>query len=180
MRVIFCVSNTSRQSGTSFCPFVSYLMLLGYCKAVFDVQNKLVATVAPTTLPHLHTGEGGGRHGYSKHHHDSGEAAGGTLPHLRHSDSVTSSSTANNAPSYATAPTPSGPMQSERSKRDQYGNRIPMTPSGWSLCPPACFPTCPSISLSLCLRPTLRPPVTSFVRLSECVYVVLIRFFQTH
>nr|KAG5698589.1 hypothetical protein BaRGS_027100 [Batillaria attramentaria] len=93
----------------------------------YNSENKLVATVAPTTLPHLHTGEGAGRHGYSKHHHDGSEqGVGGTLPHLRHSDSVTSSSTTNN-PSYATAPTPGA--QSERTKRDQYGNRIPMTPS---------------------------------------------------
>ncbi|KAK7091820.1 hypothetical protein V1264_009455 [Littorina saxatilis] len=98
----------------------------------YSSENKLVATVAPTTLPHLHTGEGGGRgHGYSKNRHDSGEGAGGTLPHLHHSDSVTSSSAANNPPSYASAPTAASvtaPL-SERSKRDQYGNCIPMTPS---------------------------------------------------
>ncbi|KAK7485673.1 hypothetical protein BaRGS_00023122 [Batillaria attramentaria] len=85
----------------------------------YNSENKLVATVAPTTLPHLHTGEGAGRHGYSKHHHDGSEqGVGGTLPHLRHSDSVTSSSTTNN-PSYATAPTPEA-LKLYRSKLSVY------------------------------------------------------------
>ena len=150
------------------------ISLLPSC--VLHVQNKLVATVAPTTLPQLHTGEGGGRHGYSKHHHDSGEGAGGTLPHLRHSDSVTSSSTANNAPSYATAPTPSGPLQSERSKRDQYGNRIPMTPSGPSPCPPACSSVCPSVPYVVCdddcglLLPCVQKLSVMMIAVCFCAY----------
>ena len=129
------------------------------------MQNKLVATVAPTTLPHLHTGEGGGRLAYSKHHHEGGEGAGGTLPHLRHSDSVTSSSTANNAPSYATAPTPSAPLQSERSKRDQYGNRIPMTPSGLSI------PCLSSVSSVSSVFLSLPPSVCFYICMSVCLFV---------
>jgi hypothetical protein len=119
------------------------MTFLSPCVSLYSLplvfQSKSLAAVAPTTLPQLgHGGKGGagGRHGYAKHsNHDDG-----TLPHLRHSDSVTSST----APSYSATPTTptQAAASSERYKRDQYGNRIPMTPSGKYVCVCVCMCVC--------------------------------------
>lgn len=75
-------------------------------------QGKLVATVAPTTLPHLNQSD---HHHHHKKHKDEDQS---TLPSLK-PESVARQSTG-----YSSIGTP------ERSKRDQYGNKLPMTPAG--------------------------------------------------
>ncbi|XP_045180231.1 dual specificity tyrosine-phosphorylation-regulated kinase 4-like isoform X2 [Mercenaria mercenaria] len=75
-------------------------------------EGKLVATVAPTTtLPHLNQSE------HQHHHRRHKDDDQSTLPSLRQTESVTRQNT------YSTIGTP------ERSKRDQYGNKLPMTPA---------------------------------------------------
>ncbi|KAL4218502.1 Dual specificity tyrosine-phosphorylation-regulated kinase [Mactra antiquata] len=74
-------------------------------------EGKLVATVAPTTLPHLNQSD---HHHYHKKHKDEDQS---TLPSLK-PESVARQSTG-----YSSIGTP------ERSKRDQYGNKLPMTPA---------------------------------------------------
>ncbi|KAJ8321892.1 hypothetical protein KUTeg_000363 [Tegillarca granosa] len=81
--------------------------------------GKLVATVAPTTtLPHL-SNQNDQRHSHHKHHH---EKDSNTLPQLQQTSNNTESLAHQNSFSTSTA-TP------ERTKRDQYGNKLPMTPS---------------------------------------------------
>ncbi|XP_021343446.1 dual specificity tyrosine-phosphorylation-regulated kinase 4-like isoform X3 [Mizuhopecten yessoensis] len=78
--------------------------------------GKLVATVAPTTLPHL-SHQKDHHHSHQKHgHHDNDS---NTLPQLNKSqpEPVTRQN------SFSTTATP------DRSKRDQYGNKLPMSPS---------------------------------------------------
>ena len=83
------------------------------CDTLYLFQGgKLVATVAPTTLPHLNQSEH--KHHHHKHHQDDTN----TLPSLKQSDSFTRQNT------YSTIGTP------DRGKRDQYGNRLPLTPAG--------------------------------------------------
>ncbi|XP_069106811.1 uncharacterized protein [Argopecten irradians] len=78
--------------------------------------GKLVATVAPTTLPHLSHQKD---HHHSHHKHGHHENDSNTLPQLNKSqpESVTRQN------SFSTTATP------DRTKRDQYGNKLPMSPS---------------------------------------------------
>ncbi|XP_035825986.1 dual specificity tyrosine-phosphorylation-regulated kinase 4 [Aplysia californica] len=96
----------------------------------YNAENKLVAAVAPTTtFPHLHGADS--RHPHGKHAGD-GDSGGGTLPQLKHSDHPPHSS---HGHSHSHGSHTGGSMSgsnygghsSERTKRDQYGNRIPMT-----------------------------------------------------
>ncbi|XP_052763143.1 dual specificity tyrosine-phosphorylation-regulated kinase 4-like isoform X2 [Mya arenaria] len=72
-------------------------------------EGKLTATVAPTTLPHLNQSE------HHHHHRRHKEDDSSTLPSLNKPESRQNT--------YSTIGTP------ERSKRDQYGNKLPMTPA---------------------------------------------------
>lgn len=78
--------------------------------------GKLVATVAPTTtLPQLNNDS---HHSHRKHGHHDNDA--NTLPNL----SKTAPDPATRQNSFATTVTP------DRVKRDNYGNKLPMTPTG--------------------------------------------------
>ncbi|XP_046375222.1 dual specificity tyrosine-phosphorylation-regulated kinase 4-like isoform X1 [Haliotis rufescens] len=78
----------------------------------YNLEAKAVSSVAPTTtLPHLNTD----RHGHSHKHHQEHvtEQNNNTLPQLKQTDGVSGASS----------------FTGERTKRDQYGNKIPMTPA---------------------------------------------------
>ncbi|CAC5381205.1 unnamed protein product [Mytilus coruscus] len=78
-------------------------------------SGKLVATVAPTTtLPHL------GQQHDQKHSHHRQHHEDNTLPQLNKQQTSDSNITRQN--SFSTTGTP------DRAKRDQYGNKLPMTP----------------------------------------------------
>ncbi|XP_046548802.1 dual specificity tyrosine-phosphorylation-regulated kinase 4-like isoform X2 [Haliotis rubra] len=78
----------------------------------YNLEAKAGSSVAPTTtLPHLNTD----RHGHSHKHHQEHvtEQNNNTLPQLKQTDGVSGASS----------------FTGERTKRDQYGNKIPMTPA---------------------------------------------------
>ncbi|XP_067665923.1 dual specificity tyrosine-phosphorylation-regulated kinase 4-like isoform X2 [Haliotis asinina] len=78
----------------------------------YNLEAKAGSSVAPTTtLPHLNTD----RHGHSHKHHQEHvtEQNSNTLPQLKQTDGVSGASS----------------FTGERTKRDQYGNKIPMTPA---------------------------------------------------
>ena len=78
-------------------------------------SGKLVATVAPTTtLPHLGHQHDQKLSHHRQHHEDN------TLPQLNKQ----SDSNLTRQNSFSTTGTP------DRVKRDQYGNKLPMTPQG--------------------------------------------------
>ncbi|XP_071143666.1 dual specificity tyrosine-phosphorylation-regulated kinase 4-like isoform X3 [Mytilus edulis] len=78
-------------------------------------SGKLVATVAPTTtLPHLGQSHDQ-KHSHHRQHHEDN-----TLPQLNKQQTSDSNITRQN--SFSTTGTP------DRAKRDQYGNKLPMTP----------------------------------------------------
>ena len=80
--------------------------------------GKLVATVAPTTtLPQL-GGHNDTKHSHHKHHQENDS---NTLPQLKKQpESI------NRQSSFSTNATGTP----DRQKRDQYGNKLPMTPAG--------------------------------------------------
>ncbi|VDI54735.1 dual specificity tyrosine-phosphorylation-regulated kinase 2/3/4, partial [Mytilus galloprovincialis] len=81
----------------------------------YNKSGKLVATVAPTTtLPHLGQSHDQ-KHSHHRQHHEDN-----TLPQLNKQQTSDSNITRQN--SFSTTGTP------DRAKRDQYGNKLPMTP----------------------------------------------------
>ena len=103
--------------------FGYFLWEILYCYPIiffsisFLQSGKLVATVAPTTtLPHLGQSHDQ-KHSHHRQHHEDN-----TLPQLNKQQTSDSNITRQN--SFSTTGTP------DRAKRDQYGNKLPMTPQG--------------------------------------------------
>ncbi|KAL3891536.1 hypothetical protein ACJMK2_003796 [Sinanodonta woodiana] len=81
-----------------------------HINGLVTADGKLIATVAPTTLPHLNQLDH--RH---QHHKNNQDDPNSSLPHLSKPEGLSRQNT-----TYSSA-TP------DRSKRDQYGNKLPMT-----------------------------------------------------